>query len=194
MLIVIAIAAWSPAAIAADAKTDDEKPKAAQTDASSSAPPKSEKQPKRVVGETAFINEVATGLEFLARIDTGATTCSIHAEEVVVEEGKDDMKENVGANISFYVVNSKGNREHVQTTIADTVRVKTSDNTERRYKVWLTLRYGDVERRVHVTINDRSHMDHPLLIGRNFLRGRFLVDVEQKRTRAAAPDPSDTAG
>jgi hypothetical protein len=30
-----------------------------------------------------------------------------------------------------------------------------------------------------VSLNDRTDMEYPLLIGRNFLRGDFLVDVEK---------------
>jgi hypothetical protein len=31
-----------------------------------------------------------------------------------------------------------------------------------------------------VTLNDRTDMEFPLLIGRNFLRDDFLVDVSKK--------------
>jgi hypothetical protein len=37
----------------------------------------------------------------------------------------------------------------------------------------------DFEKKVLVTLNDRTDMEFPLLIGRNFLRGDFLVDVEK---------------
>ncbi|MEO0531631.1 MAG: RimK/LysX family protein, partial [Planctomycetota bacterium] len=69
-----------------------------------------------------------------------------------------------------------------------TVRVKTSDKDkwERRYKVWLELLHNGVSRRVHVSLNDRKHMEYQLLIGRNYLRGRFLVDVAEKRTPLTA--------
>ena len=35
-----------------------------------------------------------------------------------------------------------------------------------------------MEKEVLVTLNNRQHMEYPLLIGRNFLHGDFLVDVE----------------
>ncbi|MEQ8848831.1 MAG: RimK/LysX family protein [Botrimarina sp.] len=148
---------------------------------------------KRVIGAKAIVSEVQTGLEFVARIDTGATSCSIHAEDVEVEDPGDDMRDNIDKKVSFTIVTAEGKKARIESTIATTVRVKTSEETDRRYKVWMTLRYGDVKRRVRVSLNDRSHMDHPLLIGRNFLRGRFLVDVEQELTRPEAVDaPSDS--
>jgi len=33
---------------------------------------------------------------------------------------------------------------------------------------------------VLVTLNDRTDMEYPLLVGRNYLRGDFLVDVAKK--------------
>lgn len=137
---------------------------------------------KRVIGATAEVVETLSGLKCLARIDTGATTCSIHAENLEVENGEKSMLKNIGRKISFDLLGTGEERKRVEAVIADTVRVKTSDGKERRYKVWLTLRHGDVERRVHVTLNDRKHMDYRLLIGRNFLCGKFLVDVSQKTT------------
>jgi hypothetical protein len=44
--------------------------------------------------------------------------------------------------------------------------------------VMLPLEWNGVKKDVLVTINDRTDMDYPLLIGRNFLRGDFVVDVE----------------
>jgi hypothetical protein len=41
----------------------------------------------------------------------------------------------------------------------------------------LKLRWQDVEKKVLVTLNDRNNMKYPILLGRNFLRGDFLVDV-----------------
>lgn len=150
--------------------------------------PAAAKPPTRVIGATAGFLETSSGIVYKARVDTGATTCSIHAEKIKIEDevkakpGSKKMLKNIGKKVSFDLIGSDGKAKRVETTIADTVRVKTSEEKERRYKVWLTLRHRDVERRVHVTLNDRSHMEFPLLIGRNFLCGKFLVDVAQKHS------------
>jgi len=139
-----------------------------------------EAENKVVLGPIADFVEKESGFEYKARVDTGAKTCSIHATKVKITDlNKKSMLKNIGKKISFELESTDGKTKRVTTTIADTVRVKTtnSDAIQRRYKVWLTLVHGDVERRVHVTLNDRSHMEYPLLIGRNLLCGTFLVDV-----------------
>ena len=145
-------------------------------------------RPMRVIGATADLVEESTGLRMTARIDTGATTCSIHAEDIEVEEGGKSMIKNIGKKIRFQLTGGDGEKKQVETVIADTVRVRTSVGKERRYKVWLELRHQDVKRRVSVTLNDRSKMAYPLLVGRNFLTGRFLVDVATKHTPAEGPE------
>lgn len=162
--------------------------------------------PQQVIGATADFVEKSSGIVYRARVDTGATTCSIHAENLRIENevkgkpGSRKMMKNVGKKISFDLDTPDGKTKRVESTIADTVRVKTSEEKERRYKVWLTLRHGEVERRVHVTLNDRSHMEYPLLIGRNFLCGKFLVDVGRKYSPLevakpdAKPETADQSG
>lgn len=150
-----------------------------------------ESEEKAVLGATAEFMEMESGFVYTARVDTGATTCSIHATQVEVDGGKKSMLKNIGKEISFELESPDGKKkQRVTTTIADTVRVKTSndDKIERRYKVWLTLKQGDIKRRVHVTLNDRSHMEYPLLIGRNYLCGQFVVDVSQELTPLKVAD------
>lgn len=146
---------------------------------------------KVTIGATADVIETQSGFRYSARVDTGAKSCSIHASKVRVEDPGKSMLKNIGKKISFELVSADGERKRVTTTIADTVRVKTSEEKERRYKVWLTLRHAGVERRVHVSLNDRSHMDFPLLIGRNFLCGKFLVDVAEGHSPAGAVAKGD---
>ena len=57
--------------------------------------------------------------------------------------------------------------------------LRTSHGTEWRYVVPLHLRWGDVEKRVQVNLYDRSPMAYKMLLGRDFLRGDFLVDVDR---------------
>ncbi len=146
---------------------------------------------KHVIGATATIEEVKTDLLFKARIDTGATTSSLNAEDWVIEDEAEEMADNVGKQIRFRVKNHDGKSEWIESRIAEVGLVKTSEEEEHRYKVYVTLRWKDVKKKVLVTLNDRSHMKYPMLIGRNFLKGDFVVDVERKRKRSARKVQTD---
>jgi hypothetical protein len=138
--------------------------------------------PKHVIGATATIVEATSGLPFSARIDTGATTCSIHAIEWEIENRSRRPAQNIGKSIRILIKNEKGDEAWVNAVIAGRVRVRSSvqqeDDYHGRYKVLLPLEWNGVKKEVLVTLNDRTDMDYPLLIGRNFLRRDFLVDVD----------------
>ena len=154
---------------------------------------------KRVIGATATVKEVKTDLLFKARVDTGATTSSLHVEQYIIENEAEKMADNVGKKIRFRMKNHDGESEWLESRIAEVSMIKTSVDQEERYKVLLTLRLYEVKKRVLVTLNDRSHMKYPMLLGRNFLRGDFVVDVEgrkkssNKKAVQAATDHTEQA-
>lgn len=137
---------------------------------------------KRVIGATATLTETSSGLSFPARIDTGAETCSLHVEKVEISDKTAKRVRNVGKSVRFLLKGSDGKTQWVESIVADAVRVKSSSlkngEFDHRYKVRLTLQWKDVRKEVLVTLNDRTSMEYPLLVGRNFLNGDFLVDVD----------------
>jgi hypothetical protein len=153
--------------------------------------------PFRLIGATATVTESSSGLPFMARVDTGATTCSIHCEAMEIEDASDDAKENIGKPIRFLVKNKKGQAKWLTAIVADYGIVRTSEQADWRYKVQLELRWQDIEKTVLVTLNDRAHMKYPVLIGRNFLRNDFLVNVawegHEALTQIAAVTQAATA-
>ena len=161
---------------------EEEEPK--EEEAQEEKPKEDDKQPppkkKRIIGATAEILEKGSGLIFKARVDTGAKSCSLHVEEMKIVGEEEGFKPNIGKVVRFKVRNSDNKTRLVERRIETYVIIKTAGKRERRYKVPLTLSWkgGAVEKKVLVTLNDRNGMNYPLLLGRNFLRGEFLVDVE----------------
>ena len=133
--------------------------------------------PKQVIGPTTEVLALDGKLTFAARVDTGAATTSVHVDKVVIEDESPKKSENVGKTVRFLIGNHNGQQEWVVRKIADVGVVKTSERQEERYKVKMTLKCNDVKKQVSVTLNDRSNMQYPLLLGRNFLQNDFLVDV-----------------
>jgi hypothetical protein len=137
-------------------------------------------QEKTIVGATEQVTEVESELPFSARIDTGATTCSVHVEKWVIKDGSRNMEENVGKTIRFMIKNDEDVGHWLERKIARVAAIKTSEEEEVRYKVRMTLSCAGISKEVLVSLNDRSHMTYPLLVGRNFLQDDFLVDVSRE--------------
>lgn len=133
---------------------------------------------KLTIGATARVQEVQSQLLFEARVDTGAASCSLHCEEWKIDEESDSMDDNIGKDIRVLISNDEKESQWIDSRIEECVVVKTSEERETRYKVPLTLRWNDFEKEVVVTLNNRGHMNYPLLLGRNFLEGDFVVDIE----------------
>jgi hypothetical protein len=140
---------------------------------------------KHIIGATATLMETKSGLSFQARIDTGAQSCSLHVEKIVIKDEAKSRVRNVGKTARVLLKDVDGKTEWIETKIVEAVRVKSSSlktgEFDRRYKVRLNLKWKDFEKTVLVTLNDRTAMEFPLLVGRNYLRGDFLVDVEKKQ-------------
>jgi hypothetical protein len=133
----------------------------------------------RMIGATALVTEMSTGLPLPARVDTGASSCSIHCEKLEIKDADPDPKVNIGKRVRFLIEAREGKDkgEWIEAKIVDHVTIRTSEREDERYKVRLKLKVDDVEKKVLVTLNDRDKMKYPVLLGRNFLRDDFLVNV-----------------
>lgn len=135
---------------------------------------------KQVIGETARIRVEEAGLDFVARIDTGARVTSLHAVDIVIKDASKKERDNIGKQISFVTRNNRGERKIMRARIAGVALVANAQGREYRYEVELTLNWKGKEKRVRVNLRDRSRMTYKLLIGRNWLAHDYLVDVDKK--------------
>ena len=135
-------------------------------------------QDRTVLGPVVAASENESGLPFVARVDTGAKTSSIHFEDYHVEDAAERMEDNVGKQIRFRVRNKSGEAVWLEREIREVATIRTSEREEMRYKVLIDLETAGVEKQVLVSLNDRSRMNYALLLGRNFLRDDFLVNVD----------------
>ena len=112
-----------------------------------------------------------------AKIDTGAYTSSIHAEQIRVEEveGKKLLRFQIlmEAHPKFtgVALEFKKYREK---------KVKNSfGQTEVRFLIETKIQLAGETFRGEFTLTDRSSMKNAILLGRKILRERFLVDVSK---------------
>jgi len=136
----------------------------------------------RLVGATERVRVEQAGLDFVARIDTGAQTTSLHAVDLQIEGEAPRMQANVGRPIRFRTANERGEEAWLSGVVADVVALSDWHGVELRYAVPLELSARGVRKRVLVNLRDRSAMAEKLLIGRDWLAGDFLVDIERNAT------------
>jgi hypothetical protein len=129
---------------------------------------------KQVIGEIEYVRMVPPNIVLKARIDTGATTTSIDARNITPFER--DGKEWVR-----FVCFSDKKEYTLERKVVDKIAVKRHDAvSQERYVVKMRLVLGNVSELISVTLNDRDNYQFPILIGRNFLRDYFIVDVAKK--------------
>jgi hypothetical protein len=138
---------------------------------------------KALIGETAWVEVGGVPFSYLARIDTGASVTSLHAVEVKITNESIEPKKNIGREITFKTMNRAGKFQRLTGCIKRISTVKNSQGTEQRYIIELTLSWKNVNKTVEVNLRDRSRMTYKLLIGRNWLSGDFLVDVDIKAAK-----------
>ena len=125
---------------------------------------------KITIGAVEEVILLPWGIRLPARIDTGATTSSIHTREVVV----------IGKEVELRLAPDHG-WEKIRLPIVRWKTIKTSEGKDLRPVVRLEICLSAHRFSAEVNVNDRSEMKHPFLIGRDLLRGRFVVDVERQR-------------
>jgi hypothetical protein len=124
--------------------------------------------------ETATLDEEKISL--LARIDTGAETSSLNAQKI--EHYERDGKKWVRFEIPSP---NKKKPIVVERKLARTVEIKRHGVAPtHRPVVYMTITIGEIHCRCEFSLTDRSKFEFPILIGRNFLSGRALVDVSLK--------------
>ncbi|MCP5178608.1 MAG: ATP-dependent zinc protease [Pseudomonadales bacterium] len=132
-------------------------------------------QNKTLVGEKERIRLDPPGALFVARIDTGATSSSLHAENLVKFErdGEDWVR--------FDVAGEAGSIQ-IEAPIVRYARViqQADPKGDRRPVVSLRVRLGEIDESVEFTLADRSHLENELLLGRSFLTDLAIVDVSRE--------------
>ena len=136
------------------------------------SPQASDEQGRAILGfvENARIGKLA--LEMKARLDTGAQSSSVHATDVQLYNrvGKDTW-------VRFRLEGKNGRKIKYNQNVIKFVRIRKKDGGfQRRPVVRLPLCVGGVKALAEVNLTDREEFLYDMLIGREFLAGRILVD------------------
>ncbi len=132
----------------------------------------SNKLPDTVIGVSSLVDFVGYKnlKDIPARIDTGARTSSLWASDIKIKNKVATFKL-FGPESNYYT------GKVVRKPVVGTREVTSSTGHEQtRYVVNMSVKLHGKRLNAKFTLSDRSTQTYPILIGRNTLRGNFLVD------------------
>ncbi len=127
------------------------------------------------------------GLTMKAKLDTGADTSSLYARNVQVykKSGKNSW-------VKFRVIGQNGRSIRYDQNVVSFVAIKLkTGGTQRRPVIYLPLCVGGVSGLAEFTLADREHFDYQVLIGREFLASRIIVDSAHTFAAEESCEPVD---
>lgn len=123
---------------------------------------------KITIGEVEEVILLPWRVKLPARIDTGAATSSLDARDLKVKN-----------NIAEFKLPKKYGGLSLRLPVIGWQDVRSADFKEKRPVVEIKLCMGPKLIHAQVTLNDRSTVRYPLIIGRNILKDNFVVDCLQ---------------
>lgn len=130
---------------------------------------------KKILGRADIVDFPNLNLEQIAvKIDTGAYTSAIHCSKILEIENR-----------LICTFESKGHVNFKSDPIIfddyKLTDVKSSNGfKENRFKIKTDVIFFGKTYKINLTLSTRDDMKYPVLIGRQFLNKKFLVDVSQE--------------
>jgi len=129
--------------------------------------------PKEIVGWSEHVYLFPGHIELKAKVDTGAESSSVNCE------CHSFFKRDGASWVRFSILTSEGDPVTLEREIVRTVKIKRHyQKIQERPVVKLGICLGGVYRVTEVNIVDRSGLEFPMLVGRNFMDDKFLVDTK----------------
>lgn len=107
------------------------------------------------------------------KIDTGAYTSSIHCKNMKVEDNY----------LKCNFLDEEHPSYHEKEIVFDEYDVKvvrsSNGQSEARYRIKTEILLFGKTQEIYLTLSDREEMRFPVLLGRNFLSNKFVVDINK---------------
>jgi len=132
---------------------------------------------KLLIGKVEKVRLSPPNKVFHARIDTGATTSSLDAQDI------ETFERDGSSWVRFKIKDPTGYILYdLEKPVVRKAKIKqaSTDEASKRPVVELQFQIGNIKRIEEFTLEDRSHLDFQILIGRNILRDLMIVDVAQE--------------
>jgi len=121
-----------------------------------------------------------------AKVDTGARTAALHAFGLEIVDGERGLTARFAVHPNH---RTPGPASIVEVPIEGERKVRNpGGRSEIRPVIRTTIRIGDVSFKAEMTLTRRDEMGFPLLLGRQTVRRRFLVDPGKSYVFGKPPD------
>ena len=108
--------------------------------------------------------------KIIAKIDTGARSAALHAENISI----------MGRRVGF-TMELGGKRRNCIARLSELKRVKSSNgHSELRPLIETVIEIGAHRFSIIISLTDRADMGVPMLLGREAVKGRFLVNPAKR--------------
>ena len=145
--------------------------------------PSPKKAEKIVIGEVEEVTLVPWGINLPARIDTGSDISALDARNI-----------SIWKNVADFKLGKRYGGLQLRLPIVEWRQVKTSVGSGTRPVVEIGICLGPKFIRAHALLGDRSQMTYPFLVGRNVLKGRFIVDASHAKAVPTVCPPGSFLG
>ncbi|MEO9887816.1 MAG: RimK/LysX family protein [Balneola sp.] len=137
------------------------------------------KKKKETIGRLEIVDLPKWDIkEIEAKIDTGAYSSSLHCHNIK------EYEKNGAKWVKFNLLDPEHpsyNERLFSLPVSDIREVKSSNGqTELRVFVKTKIIFFNKEHDIELSLTNRSEMKYPILVGRKFLKTKFLVDVSKK--------------
>lgn len=139
--------------------------------------PETPKHSLGIIGAVEPIYILPMKTPFTARIDTGAENSSLDVADLKQFE-RDGIKW-----VSFDLVNDQtGERHHFEKKVLRRVTIKRINESEKRVSVQMDVKFGGQIIKTTFSLANREKFEYQVLVGRNILTGRAIVDTSLANT------------
>jgi len=136
-------------------------------------------QSKIILGSEEWCTLPELGIPSIkARVDSGAKTSALHAKNIApfIKDDQNWVKFDINP-----IQNNVKTIIHCEAPLVDKRVVKSSSGfREQRYVIQTSLEIGDSKWVIEMTLTNRDSMGFRMLLGREAMSGRVLVDPEQQ--------------
>ncbi len=136
-------------------------------------------QSKIILGSEEWCTFPELGIPSIkARVDSGAKTSALHAKNIApfIKDGQNWVKFDINP-----IQNNVKTIIHCEAPLVDKRVVKSSSGfREQRYVIQTSLEIGNSKWVIEMTLTNRDSMGFRMLLGREAMSGRVLVDPEQQ--------------